>query len=221
LFGARLLSFPVICLVTDGSACAEPDLDGLVLERIAAAVRGGVNLVQLRERHLDDRALCRAAERCRSRLPADAAVVVNDRFDIALAAGADGVHLPAASLPTRRLRAIWPERFLVGRSIHGIEEAAVEGHAGADYLLFGTVYASRSKPADTPIAGVQALRTAVLASPVPVLAIGGISLERVPEVAQSGAAGFAAISLFLEADDPEAVARHAREILMRSQSSAS
>jgi thiamine-phosphate diphosphorylase len=126
---------------------------------------------------------------------------------VALAAGAHGVHLRAASMPASRVRRISPPGFLIGRSVHSRDEAATvcEG-GGLDYLLFGTVFATPSKPGRTP-AGPKALAEVVATAAVPVLAVGGVSPDNLGKVAAAGAAGFAAIGLFAAAS--EAALAHA------------
>ena len=122
-------------------------------------------------------------------------VVVNDRIDVALACGADGVHLRGDSIPIRAARRLAPPGFLIGRSVHGVEEATAAGDA--DYLIAGTVFQSRSKPAATDLLGIEGLRAIVRAADRPVLAIGGVTGARIDEIAATGAAGFAAIGLFM------------------------
>jgi thiamine-phosphate diphosphorylase len=105
-------------------------------------------------------------------------VVVNDRLDVALAAGAHGVHLRGDSAPTWRVRAAVPRGFLIGRSVHAVDEARDAAGGGAvDYVIFGTVFATDSKPAG-PVAGVDRLAAVCAAVPVPVLAVGGVTIER-------------------------------------------
>jgi thiamine-phosphate diphosphorylase len=117
---------------------------------------------------------------------------------VALAAGAHGVHLPADGVPPSRVRRLVPPGFIVGRSVHEPGEAAqVAADGGVDYLIFGTVFPTTSKPGVTA-AGLSSLRAAVHATPVPVLAIGGVTLDRLAGIAGTGAAGFAAIGLFGE-----------------------
>lgn len=130
-------------------------------------------------------------------------ILVNDRLDVALAAGAHGVHLRASSVSAARVRERVGKPFLIGRSVHGLAEAtAAASEGGCDYLLFGTVFPSRSKPEGHLIAGVEALRGVCAAVKLPVVAIGGITRERAADVSAAGAAGIAAIGLF---DDLESL----------------
>lgn len=173
-------------------------LDALVERAVLAAGRG-VASIQVRERDLADRDLIALVRRIRDAVgPAGPPVLVNDRADIALAAGAAGVHLRADSVAGARLRAIVPPGFVIGRSVHDLVEvdgALADG--SYDYLLFGTVFPSAGKPAGHPVAGLDALREVCRRSPVPVIAIGGIDAGRVPLLEQSGAAGFAGVGMFM------------------------
>jgi thiamine-phosphate diphosphorylase len=170
-----------------------------LIDRLAAAARSGVSVIQIRERDLPDRDLIALVRRVITAVQATPAVVlVNDRPDIAIAAGASGVHLRADSLPGSRVRAMAPSGFVIGRSVHDAAEidAAVAERA-YDYLLFGTVFPSAGKPDGHRTAGVDGLRAACRRSPVPVIAIGGVDAARLPLIEQSGAAGFAAVGMFM------------------------
>jgi thiamine-phosphate diphosphorylase len=173
-------------------------IDELVA-RAAAAARAGVDVIQVRERDLADRDLVALVRRIvGAAAGTETRVVVNDRVDVAIAAGAAGVHLRGDSPPASRVRAKAPDGFLIGRSVHSLAEvgaAVVDG--GADYLLFGTVFPSEGKPDGHPVAGLDALRQACARSPLPVLAIGGMTEARGAEVRAAGAAGFAAVGLFM------------------------
>lgn len=185
---------PVICMITDGRLTSV-DQAGAWLARVAAAAQAGAHLVQVRERGLDDRGLCAIVRRCREVVRGTRArVVVNDRLDVALACGADGVHLTSDSYSPRRARDVAPRGFLIGRSIHRVADAAAAGDR-ADYLIFGTVFATASKPGRTPV-GPTALAAAVRATPAPVLAVGGVTADTAGAVARAGAAGVAAIGSF-------------------------
>ena len=171
-----------------------------LVERIAAAARAGVDLVQIRERDLDGGLLVDLVRRSvRAVQPTRTRVIVNDRLDVALAAGAHGVHLRHDSFPATRIRSMVPRGFLVGRSVHDVPSARSAAEAGGlDYLIFGSVFATASKPGRAP-AGLDALATIASATPLPVLAVGGITLARLPAVLEAGAMGVAAIGLFAEA----------------------
>lgn len=189
---------PVICLITDGSLCLGQGADEW-LARVRAAARAGVHLVQVRETGLNDRTLSVVVRHCldavrgtRTRL------IVNDRLDVALESGAHGVHLKSASIPARRARTIAPAGFLIGQSVHSPAEAAAMSGQHADYLIFGTVFETGSKPGRTAT-GCAVLGEAVRATTVPVLAVGGVTVDNAVDVARAGAAGVAAIGLFAAA----------------------
>ena len=185
---------PVVCLITDRARVG--GADGTV-ERVRWAASAGVQLVQVRERDLDGGPLTALVRRCVEAVRGSGArVLVNDRLDVALAAGADGVHLRADSLPPSAARSIAPAGFLIGRSVHRLDEA-LRVAPDVDYLIAGTVFPTPSKPAGTPLLGVGGLRSIAAAVRVPVLAIGGISIERIGQIAEAGAAGVAAVGVFI------------------------
>lgn len=185
---------PLICLVTGGGP------PGALLTLIRDAALAGVDLIQVREPGLEDRILVAL-----TREAVDAArqthcrVVVNDRLDIARAANAAGVHLRSASVSAKRVRGLVAGSFLVGRSVHNRQEALSAAESGCDYLIFGTVFPSRSKPPDHPVAGLEQLHEMAMAVQIPVLAIGGISTENAASAIAAGAAGVAGIELFRSA----------------------
>jgi thiamine-phosphate diphosphorylase len=195
---------PVICMVTDRRRAG---VDALVW-RVAAAARAGVDLVQIRERDLEAGPLTRLVEACVDAVRnTRTRILVNDRLDVARAAGAHGVHLRGDSMSAARVRAVSPPGFLIGRSIHSLQEAApAAGEAAPDYLLFGTVFPTTSKP-DAPAAGPDALRAVVRATTIPVLAIGGVTSETAATVARTHAAGVAAIGLFADVVDQTSMHR--------------
>jgi thiamine-phosphate pyrophosphorylase len=171
--------------------------------RAAVAARAGAHLIQIREPALEAGALADLARAClRAVAGTRARVVVNDRLDVALAVGAHGVHLRAPSPPARAVRPLCPPGFLVGRSVHSAAEAVRVAEAGGcDYLLFGTVFPTPSKPGVAG-SGTVGLEAAIRATALPVLAIGGVEGARVTAVARAGAAGFAAIRFWL-ASEPD------------------
>ena len=190
---------PVICMVT-ARQHPGPDAAALV-DRIAAAARSGVHLIQIRQPDFNALPLMRlVADAVRAVEGTAARIVVNDRLDVALAAGAHGLHLRADSFAAARVRSAVPPGFLIGRSVHSVDEVdRADNGAGLDYLICGTIFGTTSKP-DVRPAGLGVLAAVCRKVAVPVLAIGGIQETRLPSVAHAGAAGFAAIGLF--ADPP-------------------
>lgn len=184
-----------ICLVTDRRR--RPPI-----AQAAEAIEAGVDLIQIRERDLETSALVslvlRVVELTRG---SRTRVVVNDRLDVALACGAHGVHLRGDSIPASRARTIVPQGFVIGRSVHERAEALAVA-ADVDYLIAGTVFPTASKPGRLDLLGPDGLASIASAVSIPVLAIGGITPERVGDVAAAGAAGIAAVGLFVDADRP-------------------
>lgn len=174
--------------ISDRRSLPGGDLSGW-LARIAAA---GVDAVQIREKDLEDRPLSELVRAARALLPPETRLLVNGRADVAVASGADGVHLPADGVPPAALRRRFGPGFLIGVSTHAMEEVERAQDAGADYTTFGPVWETPGKGAP---AGVEALARAA-ATGLPVLALGGVTMARFGEVAAAGAAGVAAIRLF-------------------------
>lgn len=192
-----------VYLITDRGQAKGGD----ILSAVAAALDGGIRAVQLREKDLGGRELFRLAEAMR-RLTAQykARLLVNDRLDVAYAAGADGVHLGGGSIPVREARALLGARALIGRSAHGVEEVLAAERDGADFATFGPVYATPSKAAYGPPVGVAALAAACAAATVPVFALGGVGPGNMNETLKAGAFGIALISAVVAAADPRAAA---------------
>jgi thiamine-phosphate pyrophosphorylase len=182
---------------------AWPVVLGALERQAAEAAEAGVSVVQLRERDLAAGELMRLAETLQRRVTGSGTtIIINDRSDVALAAGVGGVHLRGDGPPVSRVRTLGPASWVVGRSVHSVFD--VRAHQDADYLIFGTMFSSRSKPG-VEGQGPDQLASAVQASRVPVIAIGGLSFARAEACARVGAAGVAAIGLFLPAGlEPEA-----------------
>ena len=202
------LPVPCLMLVTDRHQAQGRGLETVV----AAALDGGVNIVQLREKDLSARELWALASRVRELTEGRALFLVNDRLDVALAVGADGVHLAGHSLPPDATRAAGHPNLLVGCSVHDSPEAEAAARGGADYLLVGTLYPSRSHPGHegTGPALVEQLRGVV---DVPLVGIGGITARTAREVLIAGARGVAVISAIMAAPDPAGAAAKLRDAL--------
>ena len=179
------------------------------VEQARAACAGGVAVVQLRAKRATDRAaLAWAAEIRRCTRASGALFFVNDRFDLALAAEADGVHLGQDDLPPARIPAHARGRLRVGLSTHSAEQLRAAEAQPVDYVAFGPVFGTRSKDSAYDARGLDALAEAArAAAPRPLIAIGGIDAERVGDVRRAGAAGIAVISCVAAADDPAAATR--------------
>jgi thiamine-phosphate pyrophosphorylase len=175
-----------------------------LLEDVSAALCGGATTVQLRTKHLSDRETVQVALAIRA-LTSDAGVLflVNDRLDIALASGADGVHLGVDDLPLSLARHIAPAGFILGYSPETDEQAASAREDGADYLGVGPIFSTSSKSdAGDPI-GLETLSRRVALAGVPVIGIGGISSCNASLVIEAGAVGVAVVSAILSGDDPK------------------
>jgi thiamine-phosphate pyrophosphorylase len=228
----RKASSPIFCYVTDraGLRSSEPrDALAPLLDSIASAATAGVPWVQLREQDLGARDLANltsaAIARCTPTHP-DAAnstpsrtrIFVNNRLDVAIAERAAGVHLGENSLPVdeakRLLQNLSPENrpaeFLAGVSCHSLASAQAAAAAGADYIFFGPIFPTPSKHMYGPAQGLQRLAEVCGAVNIPVLAIGGINMENAADCLEFGASGIAAIRLFQQPHESQAVASFLR-----------
>ena len=179
-----------------------------VLRRTESLLAARPCCLQLRAKSLGAAAMRDAAralkDRCRE---AGVPFCVNDRLDVALAVGADMVHLGQDDLPLEDARRIAAGRLLIGFSTHNPGQAAEAVAGGADYIGFGPIFDTRSKLRPDPTVGVERLRAVAAASPIPVVAIGGITLATVAAVATAGAAAAAVIAAVNDAPDPTAAGR--------------
>ncbi len=183
-------------------------LDGADTHVLDAALRGGVDVVQLRDKEASDDDLVRAAESFRGACDAYGALfVLNDRPDLVAACGADGVHVGQRDTSVADARAIVGDECLVGLSIE--TEAQLDAIAGADYLGVGAVFATPTKT-ESVAGGLELVRATAARVTIPWFAIGGIELANVAEVVEAGAPGVAVVRAIRDADDPETAARDLR-----------
>jgi len=202
---SRRLPVPCLMLVTDRHLAGGQDA---LVAAVDDAVAGGVNAVQLREKDLRPAELLLLAKRLREVTAGRATLLVNSSMEVALASGADGVHLPEAAPMVKR-----PSRpFLVGRSVHSREAAERAWAEGSDYLIAGPVFKTASHAGAEP-AGVRLIESVTDAVAIPVLAVGGIDGGRVGDVVRSGASGVAVISAVLGARSAREAARKLRDAL--------
>ena len=200
------LPFPIIYPITSGHKHQD------ILRSVRAAVDAEVPLFQIREKSLPARVLfelvARAAELTHG---SKTRLLVNDRSDIARAAGADGVHLTTQSLPVEVVRKICGAEFLIGVSTHSLDEARAARSAGADFVVFGPVFETDSKRAYGPPQGVDKLSEVTRElGEFPVVAIGGVTLENVDDCFHAGASGVAAIGMLNDAEQLSSIVREIR-----------
>ncbi|MGB7590524.1 MAG: thiamine phosphate synthase [Terriglobia bacterium] len=199
----------LLCYITDRRQLRSVSLAAVIRE----TVRAGVDIVQVREKDLTSRELITLVEEALSatREPGmgGARVVVNDHVDVALAGGADGAHLAAHSMPVQVVRRFVPRAFLIGVSCHSLGEAMAAESGGADYLVLGPVFETPSKLGYGPPLGLEELRNITSRIRIPVLALGGITVERIRPCLEAGASGIAGIRIF---QDCESVQERVREL---------
>ncbi len=213
---------PILCYVTDRRSlrlAAQDNAVEALLRKMETAAASSIDWIQLREKDLSGKGCAALAREALRRVVQAASgtsraprILVNDRLDVALAERAGGVHLGEGSLPVedakRLITAAQPplKDFLVGASCHSLEAAQSAARADADYIFFGPVFATPSKAEFGPPQGLERLAAVCRAVEIPVLAIGGVTLENAAQCFASGAAGIAAIRLFQEARElPRAV----------------
>ncbi len=203
---------PRLCLVTDRHATAGRDL----LSTVERALAGGADAVQLREKDLTARELCELGSKLVTLCQRyGASLLINDRLDVALAIGADGVQLPERSFAPCEARQLLGAGRLIGVSRHRVQDLTPALLEGADFVLFGPIFDTPSKRSYGAPLGLSTLREATARSPLPVLAIGGIHPEHVPKVMAAGAYGVATIRALLGVAAPEKEAARFRSALPR------
>lgn len=195
-------SKPILYLITPGASTEattpdSPEFKQLIAQ-VSSAVAAGLDLIQLREKRLTTRVLfelaTQAVELARE---SGTRLLVNDRADVAAAAGADGVHLTTQSIDAATVRRLFGEDFLIGASAHSLAEAKAAKDTGADFIVFGPIFSTKSKEKYGPPVGLEALtRAARDLAPFPILALGGVDAASAPDCLRAGAKGIAGIGLF-------------------------
>ena len=197
-------------LVTD-----QPSLKGRpLLDVVQAAVQGGVTCVQLREKHASSHDFYALAVALIELLrPLNVPLIINDRIDIALACGAQGVHLGQSDLPVEAARSLLPPEVFIGWSVETEHEVQQSATMPVDYLGVSPVFATPTKTDTAPPWGLDGLQRVRALSPLPLVAIGGIHLHNAADVLRAGADSLAVVSAICSADDPRAVAQQLRDVI--------
>jgi len=207
---------PDLYAILDRTAAAGRDLVPI----LDAVIAGGCRMVQLREKEWPSGKLLPLAERMRARChAAGVTFVVNDRVDLALVLGADGIHLGQEDLPPQAVRPLLRSGMILGVSTHSIEQARAALAAGADYVAAGSIFPTATKPG-FELVGIELIRTLGAEMRVPLIAIGGITAANVRAVIQAGADGVAVISALCSAADPEAETRRLLEAIRAARAAA-
>lgn len=205
------LATPTIYLITKGEATPAnfDDAGRQILEIVGVAVEEKIPLIQIREKHLSEKLLFELTTKVIKITKGSATrVLVNDRADIAAAAGADGVHLTSGSLPTEIIRKTFGTEFIIGFSTHNIDEAETAVAGGADLIVFGPVFDTPDKGAAVGLAELSNVCDKL--DPFPVIALGGVDRENYRSAIDAGAKGFAAIRSLNDADNLRAIAAELR-----------
>ncbi|MSP79430.1 MAG: thiamine phosphate synthase [Dehalococcoidia bacterium] len=204
----RRLPQPCLALITDRSLCPE----GTLVARVEEAVANGVNLVQIREKDLSAGELYKLVSELKEGIAGRAILIVNDRVDIVMAAGVDGVQLPENGLTTSSARRIMRVGMGIGRSVHSVQSAVNATNEGADFLVLGTIFSSRTHPEDTAV-GPALIAQVKQQTRVPLLAVGGVTPQNVAQCMEAGADGVAVISSILGAKDVGVATRDMKDAL--------
>ena len=205
-----LLAALRLYLVTD-----QPSLKGRSLvDVVQAAVRGGVTCVQLREKHASSRDFYAQAVALMNLLaPLNIPLIINDRLDIALACGAQGVHLGQSDLPVQAARKLLPPEVFIGCSVESMEDVELSATLPLDYLGVSPVFATPTKSDTATPWGLEGLQRIRALTPLPLVAIGGIHLGNSIQVLQAGADSLAVVSAICSADDPLAASQQLRKLI--------
>lgn len=196
----------------------DTNLSGLShAEQIDRLIAGGATLIQLRDKHAAPRDFYRQAEAALQIARAhNVQLIINDRVDIALALGADGVHLGQTDMPVEAARRLLGESVIIGVSTHNLAQAKLAANMPVDYVAFGPIFKTSTKENPDPIAGLKALRAVrTIVGALPVVAIGGITLANAEEAWQAGADAVSSIAALVS--DPSRIPENMRQMLAKSQ----
>ncbi|MSP79277.1 MAG: thiamine phosphate synthase [Dehalococcoidia bacterium] len=207
----RRLPQPCLALITDRTLCP----DGSLVAKVTEAVANGVGMVQVREKDLTAGELYTLTMDLKEAIAGRALLIVNDRVDIVMASGVDGVQLPETSLPTTAARRILRVGMGIGRSVHSVQGAVNAVNEGAEFLVLGTIFTSRSHPNERPAGPslIADVKRSAAGGRAPVLAIGGVTPQNVAQCMEAGADGVAVISAILGAKDVGEATRQMKHAL--------
>ncbi|MDD8020897.1 MAG: thiamine phosphate synthase [Acidobacteriota bacterium] len=210
--GNRLLDLSLY-LVTDQKLAENRDLIDLILK----AIRGGVTAVQLREKDIPAREFYQLALQVRKAIPREIPLIINDRLDIALAAGADGLHLGQADLPAGIARQHFGPQAIIGLSIENIQQLKEARHLPVNYLAISPVFPTPTKADTGPAWGLAGLKTARQLTDLPLVVIGGLNERNAATVMETGVDGLAVVSAICSQPDPERAARRLKSIITEAR----
>lgn len=206
------IPWPCLCLVTDRTLAGSVSL----VSRVAEAVEGGVDMVQLREKDLSGGQLLKLAQSLKDAIQGRALLIINERIDITQMTGASGIQLGEDGVPVQAARRLLEKGYLIGRSVHTAAGAGLAQTQGADFVVAGTMYATRSHPGSAP-AGPGLVEQMAEKCRLPIIGIGGITPDNLGAVIQAGASGVAVISNILASDQPRRAAEELKQALLEAQ----
>jgi thiamine-phosphate pyrophosphorylase len=202
-----------LCLVTDQKLCRGRELIDVVME----AVAGGVSIVQIREKDSHTRDFLQLAAAIKKKLKnTNVPLIINDRVDVAIAAGADGVHVGQTDLPCSAVREMLGPDKIVGVSINTFDQITEADKLDIDYLSLSPVFPTPTKPDTTPAFGIEGLKKARQMTSRPMMTIGGIDKNNLGDIIAAGMDGVAVVSAICSAPSPAAAARELLEIIRKS-----
>jgi len=200
-------------LVTDRKLAGQRNL----LEVVQKAIKGGVTVVQLREKDLSAREFYELGIRIKELLPPDVPLLIDDRLDLALAIGTDGLHLGQRDLPVEIARKLLGPPAIIGLSVENLSQLQAAKQLPVDYLAISPVFSTPTKTDTGPAWGLDGLKAARKLTDLPLVAIGGINASNAAAVIEAGADGIAVVSAICAAPDPEEAARQLKKIILETR----